>query len=193
MTEQVVRVRIDLKHAQPRVRRRVDVPISASLEALHCIIQVSMGWEFAHFHEFVVAGRRYADPEFLEEDYMSGDLSTHEANLSDLIDQGIKKFTYVYDFGDSWQHDINLGRVRETREGEEYPALIDASGRCPPEDCGGVYGYIRLIEVLGDPSHNQHEEMREWCGPFDPEEVDEQTIRAHLAGLVLFPKEPATR
>ena len=124
---------------------------------------------------------------------MSGDLSTYEADLSDLIDQGIKKFTYVYDFGDNWQHDINLGRVRETREGEEYPALIDASGRCPPEDCGGVYGYKRLIEVLGDPSHNQHEEMREWCGPFDPEEVDEQTIRAHLAGLVLFPKEPATR
>ena len=193
MTEQVVRVRIDLRQVQPRVRRRVDVPISASLEAVHCVIQLAMGWEIAHLHEFVVGKQRYVDPELFEEDFVGGLLSTYETDLSDLIDQGIKKFTYVYDFGDNWQHDINLGRVREAREGEKYPALIDATGRCPPEDCGGVYGYMRLIEVLGDPSHNQHEEMREWCGPFDPEEVGEQSIRAHLAGLVLFPKEPATR
>ena len=193
MTPYVVRVRIDLKGADPQVRRRVDMPVSASLDSLHHVIQAVMDWEYAHMHEFVIAKQRFCDPEFLEYDYTSNVLSTYESDLADIIKRGIKKLTYTYDFGDNWQHEINLGRVRDSKEGEEFPTLVSASGRCPPEDCGGVYGYWRLLDVLSDPSHEDYEEMNEWYGDLDPEDPDEPGIRDRLQRFAIVPKKPATR
>ena len=190
MSDQVVRVRIDLRHTQPKVRRRIDIPIWVSLNSLHYTIQAAMGWNIAHLHEFRVGQNYYIDPELFFEEYGDDHFSTHETDLSDLIGQGVKRFIYLYDFGDDWEHDIYLWSVREVEDGDEYPALVNASGRCPPEDCGGVYGYTRLIEAHQDPSHEMHQELLEWCDPFDPQDVDEQTIRDRLARLDLVPKDP---
>ncbi|MCY4199003.1 MAG: plasmid pRiA4b ORF-3 family protein [Gammaproteobacteria bacterium] len=186
----IARIRIDLRHVEPCVRRCVDVPISASLDSLHWIIQTAMGWDNDHMHEFEIGGRRYEhhEPFFDVGDHDSEVISSRAIDLAGIIAQGVKKFVYLYDFGDNWTHEINIGRVRDGKSGEKFPLLIDASGRCPPEDCGGAWGYADLLEVLGDPAHKDHEEMLEWCGEFDPQEIDEQGIQANLWRVPIVPK-----
>lgn len=193
MTKNVVCVRIDLMIVQPLVRGRIEVPTSACLESLHLIIQAAMGWENCHLHDFMIGGRSYAhlDPMFGVGD-MDDSLDSRQVDLADSIGQGTKRFVYTCNFGDDWRHEINLGRVREAKKYERFPALIDASGRCPPEDCGGPWRYAERIEALCDSTHEEHAEMREWCGRFDPNDADEQGIGAELGRIRMFPKEAPT-
>lgn len=190
MSGPIVRIRIDLKHSERQVRRQVDVPIAASLDDLHFIIQAAMGWEDEHLYEFVIREQRYQSPMRLDGYQMRNVRNSLDAHLSDVIDEGIKRFSYIYDFGDNWEHELHLGQVRAAKEGEIYPCLVDASGRCPPEDCGGVWGYAQLIEAVQDPSRKANEETLDRYGLFDPEDVDEPHLRGNLARLARFFEKP---
>lgn len=106
-----------------------------------------------------------------------------EVRLAGLLRKPGDRLTYVYDFGDSWEHEVQLEKVAETEPGVAYPRCIAAERACPPEDCGGIPGYEMLLEALADPEHPDHDEMREWLGGgFDPEEVDLDRINRELAG-----------
>lgn len=160
--DKAVELTITLRDIEPPVWRRVVVPASLTLGGLHTVIQTAMGWSDSHLHMFVIDRVRYGDI-----DDPGGDEQTHT-----VADVRVKKFVYEYDFGDSWAHDIRVGQ-RLASVGAGTPHCAGGARACPPEDCGGAWGYEHLLEVLADPSDEEHDEMLEWVGgEFDPEAFD---------------------
>jgi hypothetical protein len=101
-----------------------------------------------------------------------------------IEDTGAKTLTYLYDFGDGWEHTIRILRFDDAEAGRKYPALIEAAGRCPPEDVGGPWGYTEFLDAIADPDHEQHDDMTEWYGAdFDPEDVPLDHLEAAVADL----------
>jgi hypothetical protein len=136
-----------------------------------------MGWHDAHLHSFDVGGREYGDPK-------SADDVADETRLTlnGVVKSGISRFRYTYDFGDDWEHDVLIEKAPPANSATAYPACVAGKRNCPPEDCGGPWGYAELLTILADPSHEQYEEQREWIGEdFDPEAfsvADADTILA---------------
>ena len=188
MSERVARIRVELRDLE-RVWRRLDVPVSATLATLHDIVQIAMGWTFSHTDEFDTGDRSYGEP--VSED----DHGLHKANgwrLETLIAPGFERFLYLYDFGDDWRHDVIVEGVHDGDPGTEYPAFLDGARRCPPENVGGVGGFIEFLEAVLDPFHKQHARMVEWHGgPFDPGDMDERRVRMLLADMVARRRGPA--
>ena len=184
MTE-IARLKIQLDDMDLPVIRRIEVPLAIRLADLHLVIQVTMGWENYHLYEFRV-GRTVAygipDPNWPE----TRTQSAKTATLADLIAhlKKNKTFHYVYDFGDDWLHTVKLEAVAEADPEIAYPRLLTAQGACPPEDCGGPWGYAHYLEAIADPDHEEHADMIEWRGPgFDPSAVDEAAIQKALSKL----------
>jgi Plasmid pRiA4b ORF-3-like protein len=96
-----------------------------------------------------------------------------------VADAGHKTFSYLYDFGDGWSHTVELEKLAPTLQGEPILRLLEAVGRCPPEDCGGPFGYERLLKILADPDDAEHDELLAWCGgPIDPNHADVPALEA---------------
>ena len=184
MTEPVARLRIELREIEPRLWRRVDVPLSSTLLALHDIIQIAVGWTDSHLFEFVIGDRVYGEP-LPEDDFW--DRHVYKAagiRLKTLIERGVERFLYVYDFGDDWRHDICIESVGDGEADVDYPAFVDGERRCPPEDVGGVPGFMDFPEAALDPLHVEHNEVVTWYGkPLDPVDLDERWVRLRLATL----------
>jgi hypothetical protein len=164
---QIARLKITLDAVKPAVRRRVEVPLSIRLDRLHLVFQAAMGWSNSHLYEIRAGGIGWGMR------VAHSDFDIHDAARARLIDVledvGTKTLKYLYDFGDGWEHTVKLERVLDAVPGLLYPTLIDAQGRCPPEDCGGPWGYADLLEVLANPEDPRHVELTEWAGaPFDP-------------------------
>ena len=153
------------------------MPLSSTLEALHHVIQASFRWQDYHWYEFVVGDRIYGVP---TDDDVPSDRKTHKASairLKTLVERGVDRFLYVYDFGDDWRHDVIVEEVRDGDEDAEYPAFVNGARRCPPEDVGGTHGFMEFLEAVLDVTHEEHARMLEWCGgAFDPEDIDQQDI-----------------
>jgi len=184
MTEPVARLRIELQEIEPKVWRRVDVPLSSTLLALHDIIQVTFGWTNSHLFEFEVGDRAYGDPMLDEDLYDRRVYKARSIRLKSLVERGVERFLYLYDFGDNWRHDISIESVRDGDADVDYPAFVDGERRCPPEDVGSVTGFMEFLEAALNPFHEEHEAMVRWYGkPFDPLEIDEERIRLILSSL----------
>ena len=108
-----------------------------------------------------------------------------KARLIDVLeDAGVKTVKYLYDFGDGWEHTVKVERVTDAVPGLTYPRLVDAVGRCPPEDVGGSWGYDEFLDALADPAHENHAEMKDWIGEeFDPAAVDVEALANDVAAL----------
>ncbi len=183
---EIARLKIKLTGRSISVSRRIEVRLDTRLDDLHVVLQVAMGWENCHLYEFRV-GRsiRYGIPDPAWEDAELR--SAKNATLADLIDKTGRNttFDYLYDFGDYWLHTVRLEASVDAVPDVTYPRLLEAHGRCPPEDCGGPGGYVHYLEAISDPNHEDHAEMVEWGGPgFDPGIVDEDAIRNAFAALV---------
>ena len=101
-----------------------------------------------------------------------------------LVDTGVKRLTYLYDYGDGWEHTIKVERIGEALPGDLYPCLLDARGRCPPEDIGGPPGYAEFLEAIADPNHERHKELTEFHdADFDPNAIDVMAIQRQVADL----------
>jgi hypothetical protein len=187
-------LKITLRGLRPPVWRRVRVPRDITLRMLHRVIQAAMAWQDYHLHEFEIGDRRYGEP---DDEALPGDERTYnESNvkLGALIDRGVERFRYVYDFGDGWEHEIVVEKALPLDPERPYPSLVTGKRACPPEDCGGVYGYLRLLEILADPRHEEHAELSEWAGEgFDPERLDLDAIRRDLVRLVRRPSARRSR
>ena len=179
---QVYQLKITLRDIKPPVWRRVQVK-DCSLVKLHDIIQTCMGWDDYHLHEFEIGGERYGDPRQWPDDF-GGDLEVGnegKVKLSQLAAGGIKKFSYVYDMGDNWDHTIQIEKVLPAEAGVRYPRCIAGQRACPPEDCGGPWGYGDFLEAIQDPRHGRHEELLEWVGgEFDAEAFDAEAVNEEL-------------
>ena len=181
MIEPIARIRIELQDLEAKIWRRVDVPHSATLAALHDAIQVTMGWTDSHLHEFVVGDRVYGVPTPDDEFYERKVYKAVAIRLKTLTERGVDRFLYVYDFGDHWRHDIIVEEIRDGDADTEYPAFVDGAGRCPPEDVGGTDGFMEFLEAVLDPGHEEHKRMIEWYGgSFDPADIDAERIRRVL-------------
>lgn len=122
------------------------------------VLQTVMGWYGGHLHEFDVFGDSYGDPEVMEGEV----LDERSVTLGKLITAEKEKFHYLYDFGDSWDHEILVEKILPLEKGTHYPVCVTGKRACPPEDCGGAPGYEELLEILKDPSHPEHEDMFDW-------------------------------
>jgi hypothetical protein len=174
--EQAVQLTITVRDIEPAIWRRLVVPTSLTLRELHAVIQTAMGWQDYHLHLFEVAGVLYGDIEEVQ-GHPLGDEETFTIGQAAGV---VAEFRYEYDFGDSWDHDIRIEQVVSS-VGTGTPHLIGGARACPPEDCGGSWGYEHLLEVLADPSDSEHEAMLQWAdGPFDPEAFDLDETNANL-------------
>ena len=136
-----------------------------------------MGWTDSHLFEFVAGDGHWGIPDPYD-DFGHQPIDARKARLSDIVrETGAKTIHYLYDFGDSWDHVIKLEKWFDNASMDGLPLLLDAAGRCPPEDVGGVPGYAGYLEAIGDPTHPEHESMRIW-GPerFDPNIIDRQAL-----------------
>ncbi len=161
------RLRIALREVTPTVVRVLDVPTAATLQEVHQLLQVGIGWTDSHLHMFSSDDARYGIRSPLLDDVDEDMRDETTATLRNLP----ARFTYLYDFGDSWEHDIeNLGT------GDSEPGCLDGEGACPPEDCGGPHGYTDFRKALADPTHPEHEYLITWAGSwtdrFDRETTD---------------------
>ena len=184
VNERIARLRIELLELEPKIWRRIDMPLSTTLEALHEAIQMAMGWTFSHLWEFEINGRSYGDPSLREFDDEPVIYKAKGLRLGTAITRGADRFVYVYDYGDNWRHEVIVEEVRDGDPEIEYPAFMDGARRCPPEDVGGPYGFMGFLEAILDPAHEEHRAMLDWYGgPFDPVGFDETRARLALENM----------
>jgi len=174
-TDTVHQLEVTLDDVEPPVWRRIDVPSSITLAGLHTVIQKAMGWHGYHLHQFEIGDTVYGlegwGPPIVDET---------RTRLGDVAPGGTV-FGYQYDFGDSWEHGIRVSQVAEPAAGTTYPRCVAGERACPPEDCGGAWGYTELLDALADPRHERHEELREWVGgSFDPAAFHLEGVNARL-------------
>lgn len=175
----VYQLKITLADIKPPVWRRVEVA-DCTLSKLHDIIQVVMGWSGSHLWAFDIGGEQYGeDP--------TGELemsSSGKITLSRIVRASVGKFRYTYDFGDNWDHVIQVEKTLEPGPGVKYPRCVKGSRACPPEDCGGPWGYGQFLDAVRHPGHESHAEMLEWVGgEFDPEAFDIEAVNTGLASV----------
>jgi len=180
----IARLKITLDGVKPVVLRRVEVPFNIRLDRLHLTIQAAMGWTNSHLYEIRAGGVGWSTL-YPEADWPDDFLDARKARLGDVLaDVGAKTLRYLYDFGDGWEHTIRIERLVDPEPGTLYPRLIGASGRCPPEDVGGPWGYADFLEAMHDSKHERHAEFAEWIGEeFDPNLVDADRLAQDVATL----------
>ena len=174
-------IRVDLTGIRPPVWRRILVPDHIHLLALHELIQAAFGWQDYHLHEFEIHGARYGDPETDE----FGEFDLIDERETELRELGLTegdRFTYEYDFGDSWRHTILLEKILTVEKRARLPRCLGGQRACPPEDVGGTSGYAEFLEALTDPGHPKQRRYLEWVGGvFDPEAFDLKAANARIA------------
>jgi len=180
----IARLKITLDDVKPAVLRRIEVPFDIRLDRLHLAIQAAMGWTNSHLYEIRAGDVGWSTP-YPESDWADDFLDARKAHLGDVLeDVGTKTLRYLYDFGDGWEHTIKIERLLDPVPGVVYPRLIEAAGRCPPEDVGGPWGYAEFLQAINDPKHERHAELSEWIGDdFDPDDVDADRLADELATL----------
>lgn len=177
----VYQLKVTLMGLKPPIWRRVEVADDSTLAKLHQIIQAAMGWTDSHLHMFAGGGESYGVPHPDDESDIHDE---RRVKLSQLLTAPKQKLSYEYDFGDSWTHEVLLEKVLPPEPGATYPRCTAGKRACPPEDCGGVWGYADFVEAIADPEHEQHEELLEWVGgEFDPEAFDMAETNAALRRL----------
>jgi len=174
----IYQMRIPLKGIRPPIWRRVQVPGTLSLAGFHNVIQTVFGWTDTHLHQFQIAGESYGQPDNFDEAVADEAAVT----LAHAVGALTKRFLYVYDFGDDWEHEVVIERVIAGNSGSERPLCLGGKRHRPPEDCGGPPGYRVFLAAIGNPGHAEHEAMLEWVGGgFDAEAFDLAAVNRALA------------
>lgn len=162
-------LKISLDDVTPTVWRRVLVPGSIRVAKLHAVFQTAMGWTDSHLHSFTIGDTVYG---MHFDDYPDDEIDEKDVTVQQALD-GHRRFSYEYDFGDSWDHTVIVEDFIWSRKGLKHAVCLDGGNACPPEDCGGTFGYSELVEVLADPEDEEHDAMMLWVGgQFDASAFD---------------------
>ena len=171
----VYQFKITLLESHPPIWRRIQVQ-DCTLDKLHEHIQTAMGWTNSHLHHFRIKEQLYGDPDLMQENFEEMEYKdSTTTKISDILPRTGKRFRfqYEYDFGDSWYHEVLFEGLVRVESKVKYPLCVEGARACPPEDCGGIWGYADFVEAIQNPNHEQHEELLEWVGGrFDPEGFD---------------------
>ena len=183
--QKIVRLGVELSDIRPPIWRRVDVPADFPLRRVHDVIQAIFDWLDYHLHQFEIGDRLYGAPEYDDGDLGGRHLyNDRNIRLGAVLDRGIERFIYRYDFGDDWEHVVTVEQVLEPEDGVEYPVLVAGARRAPPEDCGGPPGFDAFLEAMLDETHEGHEDVLNWYGQrFDPDDLALDTVEAMLSRI----------
>jgi hypothetical protein len=186
-TAPIYHLKVVLIGTKPPIWRRLEVPGNANLGWLHAVLQVATGWTNSHLHQFKVGGALYSEPRHHFAEY-EGDpeiLDESKVTLQQLAPRAKNTLGYEYDFGDSWEHRITVEKILPPDPTAAMRArCLDGARACPPEDCGGVWGYDNLLKIIKNPKHAEHASIMEWLGAgFDPEAFDADEANTYLRKL----------
>jgi Plasmid pRiA4b ORF-3-like protein len=174
-----IQLHISLKEHTPTIWRRLVVPGEVKLSKLHSMLQVAMGWEDYHLHLFRIGDISYGVADEFEDDEFD-DIDEDSVLFSDVV-QVPMQFSYQYDFGDNWQHEVIIETIESVPLVLKFAACIDGQRACPPEDCGGTGGFEDFLGAVTDPTHKDHVNYVQWVGgPFDPEAFSVAATNAAL-------------
>lgn len=191
MKEKFYLLKISMLEISPEIWRRFVVPANLSLDRLHDVIQIIMGWKDSHLHEFNFAKNRYV--EYIDEEFDGEDTKPEGAvRLNKLFKKAGDHCEYVYDFGDSWAHQLTLENANyKLQEDECEISCLDGARACPPEDVGGLTGYEEFCQAMKNSKTKKHEAMALWSmgfqptgQKFDPEYFDLGAINETIACFV---------
>jgi hypothetical protein len=178
----IAHLRIKLDDVEPAVVRRVEVLLTIRLDRLHLVLQAAMGWTNSHLYEIRARDVGWGTP---DPDFGDGPLDASKARLVDVLeDVGARSLKYLYDFGDGWEHSVRIERITDAMPGIACPRLVEAAGRCPPEDVGGPWGYREFLDAIADPNHQEHAESLKWIGGhFDPTNANVEALAQAVHSL----------
>jgi hypothetical protein len=176
----IFQIKVTLKYSEPEIWRTILVPGGITLHKFHNILQIVMGWYNEHLYNFFIGGCEYGIP---ASDFNAEFYDSRKVKLDKAVGRK-KKFDYVYDFGDNWEHEIRVEKMLKADTGKFHPFCVGGERACPPEDVGGIGGYEDFLAAYFDPSHEEHENLREWAGDdFEPERFDLESINERLRKL----------
>ena len=179
--DRIARLHIQLDDVRPAIWRRVEVPLTTTLKALHAVIQAIMLFEDYHLFQFEIGDHRYGYPDPEWGDDMR---DARNIRLGAILARGETRFTYTYDFGDEWRHTIVVEDVVAADLMAEYPRFIDGARRAPPEDVGGLPGFEEFLRVVAAPADPEHDTLMTWYGrPFELDDIGLRTINERLGKL----------
>ena len=175
---QVCQLKLTLKDSHPPIWRRVQVLANITLAALHKVIQAIMPWHGMHLYEFRIDGNFFGQLDPDSEDVL---INEKMIPLGKVVKSAGKRFTYVYDFGDDWQHEVLVEKILPAEKGVRYPVCTAGMRACPPDDSGSIWGYYDKLEILKHPEHPEYEHIKEWMGQdWDSETFDIEEANANL-------------
>lgn len=181
-TPNAVQIHIELDRIEPKVWRRLVLPLSTNLAQLHYLLQAAFGWTDSHLHHFLIGGLRFGDAEFAQSERLDSDeprtfelAGVRMQDFSFYHGDGIS-FQYIYDFGDNWTHKVTFEKLLAITPAPKTASCTGGARCCPPEDVGGPGGYAEFLRVLLNPEEDEIEEqkhLKRWSGGrFDPERFD---------------------
>jgi hypothetical protein len=190
--DDVFQLRVSLVGITPSIWRRLLVPQDIPLPRFHRVLQVAMGWTDAHLHEFTVGDVRFGVP---DAEFEPGPIDYRRITLNQIAPRKGAGCVYEYDFGDSWEHLIEVeDELPADTVSARLPCCLAGERACPPEDVGGAAGYAEFLAAFDDPSHPEHESWRRSMGPgFAPSEFDIDGVNAVLASLGARGRSAASR
>jgi hypothetical protein len=180
--ERAFQFKVTLQGIKPPIWRRIQVPEMYTFWDLHVAIQDAMGWTDTHLHHFEIINPSTSKREQIgipDEDFVDAIIHPGwKRKIADYFKNKNSKAEYIYDYGDNWEHSIMLEKILPRKEGIKYPVCTGGARACPPEDCGGKWGYADFLDAIMDPIHESHEEMLDWVGgEFAPEHFDLKDIK----------------
>ena len=177
----IIGLKITLLGIDPPIWRRFSVPSEITLARLHDVIQIVMGWFDSHLHQFIDRQDTLYSSGFLLDDDPEV-IDGKDVPLRRIVEGPGSALLYQYDFGDGWEHRLEIQSIEDPEPGVSYPLCVEGNRACPPEDCGGTWGYEELLEILGDPTHEEYAERLEWVADnYDPERFDLDEVNERLA------------
>lgn len=182
----ILKLRIKILDIEPEIYREILIKNDITFKKVHEIIQLSFGWTNSHLYNFDVNGILFSMP---DKEFEHNDLDVKNKVTEFLIEKG-QKALYTYDFGDNWEHEIEIVDVLKQEKGIRYPKCLGGRRNGPPEDCGGIPGYEDVIDALTGKDKSEYEDLLEWLGDYDPEKFDIDKINKTILnpGKYLFEK-----
>ena len=180
MNRVVYQLKVILRDVRPPVWRRIQVWEDFTLGQLHRALQIAMGWEDCHLHQFKIGQTTYSVPDPDARFGEPGIVNENRKKLKDVVQRVGTQFGYLYDFGDDWQHQLLLEAILLPESRTQYPRCMAGERSAPPEDVGGPPCYEGYLEAMADPKHEEHASLLRWRGKFDPEAFSLANVNRQL-------------